>query len=50
MHGSSGTVTEGGLPARNAKGVRFLRMENGDAVSEIGSGSYNFGVDTSCCR
>lgn len=50
VHGSSGTATEGGLPAHNAKGVRFLRTENGAAVSEAGSGSYNFGVDTGCCR
>ncbi|WP_371573231.1 family 78 glycoside hydrolase catalytic domain [Streptomyces sp. NBC_01314] len=37
-------VTEGGRPAAAAKGVRFLRMENGAAVFEVGSGSYRFGV------
>ncbi|MHA5052185.1 family 78 glycoside hydrolase catalytic domain [Streptomyces sp. SD15] len=39
-------VTEGGRPADAAKGVRFLRMEDGTAVFEVGSGSYSFGVDT----
>ncbi|MFD3499449.1 family 78 glycoside hydrolase catalytic domain [Streptomyces sp. NPDC058678] len=39
-------VTEGGRPADGAKGVRFLRMEDGAAVFEVGSGSYSFGVDT----
>jgi alpha-L-rhamnosidase len=39
-------VTEGGRPADAAKGVRFLRMEDGAAVFEVGSGSYGFGVDT----
>jgi alpha-L-rhamnosidase len=39
-------VTEGGRPAEKAKGVRFLRMENGAAVFEVGSGSYRFDVDT----
>jgi alpha-L-rhamnosidase len=37
-------VTEGGRPADAAKGVRFLRMEDGAAVFEVGSGSYSFGV------
>ncbi|MFJ4978048.1 hypothetical protein ACIP6X_22310 [Streptomyces coeruleorubidus] len=32
-------VTEGGRPAEAAKGVRFLRMEDGAAVFEVGSGS-----------
>ncbi len=40
------TVTEGGRPAEKVKGVRFLRMENGAAVFEVGSGSYRFGVHT----
>ncbi|MDF9811724.1 alpha-L-rhamnosidase [Streptomyces sp. SPB162] len=38
------TVTESGRPADKAKGVRFLRMENGAAVFEVGSGTYSFGV------
>ncbi|MDC2945812.1 family 78 glycoside hydrolase catalytic domain [Streptomyces heilongjiangensis] len=39
-------VTEGGRPADAAKGVRFLRVEDGAAVFEVGSGTYSFGVDT----
>ncbi|WP_405607420.1 family 78 glycoside hydrolase catalytic domain [Streptomyces sp. NBC_00076] len=39
-------VTEGGRPADKAKGVRFLRVEDGATVFEVGSGSYSFGVDT----
>jgi alpha-L-rhamnosidase len=35
-------VTESGRPAAQAESVRFLRMEQGDAVFEIGSGSYAF--------
>ncbi|WP_141309990.1 family 78 glycoside hydrolase catalytic domain [Streptomyces spinoverrucosus] len=35
-------VTEGGRRADAAKGVRFLRMEGGAAVFEVGSGSYRF--------
>ncbi|WP_213089954.1 family 78 glycoside hydrolase catalytic domain [Streptomyces umbrinus] len=39
-------VTESGQPADTAQGVRFLRMEEGAAVFEVGSGAYSFGVDT----
>ncbi|WP_051705085.1 family 78 glycoside hydrolase catalytic domain [Streptomyces sp. NRRL S-455] len=35
-------VTESGRPADTVKGVRFLRMEDGAAVFEVGSGSYRF--------
>ena len=35
-------VTEGGLPANNAIGVRFAGREDGDAVYEIESGRYSF--------
>ena len=35
-------VTESGKPASEAKGVKFLRMENGAAVYAVGSGSYQF--------
>ena len=35
-------VTEGGKPAAQAEGVRFLRMEAGAAVYAIGSGTYAF--------
>ena len=36
------SVTESGKPATEAEGVKFLRMENGRAVFEIGSGNYEF--------
>ena len=35
-------VTESGKPAAGADGVRFLRMDNGAAVYEVGSGIYRF--------
>ena len=35
-------VTESGLPAAQAKCVKFLRMESGAAVYEVGSGCYRF--------
>ena len=35
-------VLEGGMFARNAPGVKFLRMENGRAVFNVGSGKYHF--------
>ncbi|WP_406104649.1 family 78 glycoside hydrolase catalytic domain [Micromonospora globbae] len=38
-------VTEGGRPAERADGVRFVRMDGGVAVYEIGSGTYSFAVD-----
>jgi alpha-L-rhamnosidase len=36
------SVTEGGVSAASAEGVKFLRQEAGFAVYEIGSGSYEF--------
>jgi len=36
------SVTEGGVPASEAEAARFLRMEKGAAVYEIGSGVYAF--------
>ena len=36
------SVTESGKSTRKADGVKFLRMENGAAVYEVGSGSYEF--------
>ncbi|MEU9572459.1 alpha-L-rhamnosidase C-terminal domain-containing protein [Streptomyces massasporeus] len=36
-----GTVTECGRPADRATGVRFLRMEDGAAVFQVGSGTYD---------
>jgi alpha-L-rhamnosidase len=35
------SVTEGGKPAAEAKGLKFVRMENGAAVYEAGSGQYS---------
>ncbi len=35
-------ITEGGKPASETQGVKFLRTESGEAVFEIGSGSYRF--------
>lgn len=37
-----GAVTESGIPAGKSKGVRFLREEEGAAVFEVGSGTYEF--------
>jgi len=39
---AAGNVTEGGQPATQAKGVKFLRQEGGLAVFEVGSGHYQF--------
>ena len=39
-------ITESGKPALQANGVKFLRMEDGHVLFELGSGSYRFrGVD-----
>jgi len=35
-------VTESGRSVAKAKGVKFLRMENGRSVFEVGSGEYHF--------
>ncbi|MDR3228577.1 MAG: glycoside hydrolase family 78 protein [Puniceicoccales bacterium] len=35
-------VTENGIPAVTAKGLRLLREENGAVVFEVGSGDYDF--------
>jgi alpha-L-rhamnosidase len=39
---TAATVTEGGKPAAEADGVRFLRFEGGKALFEVGSGQYAF--------
>ncbi|WP_339815003.1 family 78 glycoside hydrolase catalytic domain [uncultured Imperialibacter sp.] len=40
---SSKDITEGGKSInKNTKGVTFVKMENGKAVFELGSGSYEF--------
>jgi len=38
----AGDVSEGGQPIAHAKGVKFLRLEHGRAVLEVGSGRYAF--------
>ena len=42
---SVAAVSEGGHPATQARGLIFLRMENGAAVFEAGSGRYHFEVE-----
>lgn len=39
---SAAAVIEGGKPAAQAEGVRFLRTENRAAVYAIESGTYRF--------
>jgi alpha-L-rhamnosidase len=39
---SKDALTESGVPISETEGVKFLRMENGNAVLEIGSGKYEF--------
>jgi alpha-L-rhamnosidase len=42
---SPDNISESGVPATETEGGRFLRMENGCAVFEIGSGNYTFIVN-----
>jgi alpha-L-rhamnosidase len=35
-------ITEGGKPVKKTKGISFVKVENGKAVYELGSGSYVF--------
>jgi alpha-L-rhamnosidase len=35
-------LTESGKSLKNADGVKLLRQENGKAILEIGSGTYEF--------
>ena len=39
---SPADVRESGVVAEQSRGVKFLRLENGSAVFEIGSGKYQF--------
>jgi alpha-L-rhamnosidase len=39
---AAASVTESGRPAAKAPGVRFLRMDDGNAVFEVGAGKYRF--------
>ena len=43
----AGDVTEGGVDASTAAGVRALRRGNGTWMADIGSGSYEFRVASS---
>ncbi len=43
---SKGQVFEANLPAAESDGIRFICMENGHAVFEIGSGSYKLTTTT----
>jgi alpha-L-rhamnosidase len=38
-------VRESSRPARQAKGVQWLRQEEGESVFQVGSGTYHFTVD-----
>jgi len=38
-------VYEGNIPAQKAKGVKFIKQENGKAVYELLSGTYSFGLN-----
>jgi alpha-L-rhamnosidase len=42
---SQDNITESSMPASESEGVRFLKIENGRAVFEIGSGNYTFIVN-----
>jgi alpha-L-rhamnosidase len=42
---SEKSVKEGGKDASRAKGITFIKYENGKAVYELKSGSYEFTVD-----
>jgi len=42
LKGRAEAVTEGGKPAAQAAGVKFLRVDDGAAVYEVGSGTYEF--------
>ena len=35
-------VTESGMPAAKAEGVKFLRMQDNAVVHAVGSGTYRF--------
>jgi hypothetical protein len=39
----AGRVTEAGVPAQRAAGVKYLRREGASAVFAVGAGSYHFG-------
>jgi alpha-L-rhamnosidase len=45
--GNIDEILESGVPANKSQGVSFLRMENGHALFNIGSGKYNFIINRS---
>jgi hypothetical protein len=44
------SVTEGGRPALETPGIRYVGMANGHAVFEVGGGTYRFGSRTVTAR
>jgi len=42
---TSDVVYEGNVPAENAVGVTFVKIDNGKAVYQLMSGSYSFGLN-----
>ena len=40
--GRDQSLTESGKPVQQAEGVRLVRMEGGNAVLQVGSGTYHF--------
>ena len=38
-------VREGDRPATEVEGIRFMKIENGKALFEIGSGEYIFSIN-----
>jgi alpha-L-rhamnosidase len=41
---TAAAVTESGKPVSQVESVKFLRVEKGTAVFEVGSGIYQFGT------
>jgi alpha-L-rhamnosidase len=42
---SANQVTEGGKKAASGDGIKYIKMDNGRAVYEVGSGNYSFSVN-----
>lgn len=42
---NAASITEGGVPAERAQGVKFLRQDKDGAVFAVGSGTYKFASD-----
>jgi alpha-L-rhamnosidase len=41
------SITESGLPVDKAQGLKLIRMENGKAILNVGSGNYRFEIKIS---